>query len=80
VQFQQGLVMFVLFVCLFVGIKPENPYFASRPGLEVNLLWRPTAPQRSCSIPLKKDFFLKSLDNPLEFVRDPVARVTPLRF
>jgi len=24
-----------LFVCLFVGIKPENPYFASRPGIEV---------------------------------------------
>jgi len=27
-----------LFVCLFVGIKPENLYFASRPGLEVRLL------------------------------------------
>jgi len=23
------------FVCFFVGIKPENPYFASLPGREV---------------------------------------------
>ena len=23
-----------MFVCLFVGIKPENPYFASQRGLE----------------------------------------------
>ena len=27
-----------LFVCLFVGVKPDNLYFASRPGLEVNPL------------------------------------------
>ena len=27
-----------LFVCLFVGIKPQNPYFASRLGLEVKPL------------------------------------------
>ena len=25
----------ILFVFLFVGTKPENPYFASRPGLEI---------------------------------------------
>ena len=24
------------FVCFFVVMKPENPYFASRPGIEVN--------------------------------------------
>jgi len=27
-----------LFVCLFVGIKPQSPYFASRLGLEVKPL------------------------------------------
>jgi len=69
-----------LFVCLFVGIKPENPCFASRPGPKVNPLCLPTAPQGSCSIQLKKELFLKFLDTPLEFVRDPVARVTSLRF
>ena len=26
------------FVCLFVVNKPENPYFASRPGLEIKPL------------------------------------------
>jgi len=29
---------FCLFVCLFVVIKSENPYFVSRSGLEVNPL------------------------------------------
>jgi len=33
INVDSGLWMFVLFVCLFVVIKPENPYFASRPGL-----------------------------------------------
>jgi len=27
-----------LFVCLFISIKPKNPYFASRFGLEVKHL------------------------------------------
>jgi len=30
--------LLVLFVCLFVVIKPKNPCFASRPGLEVKPL------------------------------------------
>jgi len=31
-------VFFTFFVCLFVCIKPENPYFASHGGLKVNPL------------------------------------------
>ena len=42
------------FVFLFVGIKPENPYFASRPGLEVKLLGvYPLEPRRSSCGPIK---------------------------
>jgi len=42
--------MFVCFVCLFVVIKPENPYFASRLGLEVTPLGvYPLGPRSSSS-------------------------------
>jgi len=37
-----------LFVCLFFIMKPDNPYFASRFGLEVNPLGvYPLGPRRS---------------------------------
>jgi len=41
---------FFVFVCLFVVIKPENPYFASRLGLEVTPLGvYPLGPRSSSS-------------------------------
>jgi len=48
-------VCFVLFVCLFVVIKPPNPYFASRPGLEVKPLGvYPLMPRSSSCGPTTK--------------------------
>jgi len=45
---------FCLFVCLFVVIKPGNPYFASRLGLEVKCLGvYPFGPRSSSSGPTK---------------------------
>jgi len=35
-MYSRFVCLFVSFVCLFFVIKPENPYFASRFGLEVN--------------------------------------------
>jgi len=53
--FRTNLLFFCLFVCLFVGgIKPENPYFASRHGLEVNPLGvYPPGPRSSSCGPTK---------------------------
>jgi len=43
-----------LFVCLFISIKPKNPDFASRPGLEVKLLGvYPLGPRNSSRGPTK---------------------------
>jgi len=33
-----GEIVFRFVFCLFVGIKPQNPYVASSPGLEVKPL------------------------------------------
>ena len=44
-----------LVVCLFVAIKPENPYFATRPGLKVNPLGiYPLGPRSSSCGPKKR--------------------------
>jgi len=43
-----------LFFCLFVVIQPENPFFASRPGLEVKPLGvYPLGPRSSSCSPIK---------------------------
>jgi len=48
------VLLFCSFVCLFIVIKPENPYFNSRLGLEVNPLGEyPLGPRNSSCGPTK---------------------------
>jgi len=50
-----GWLGIVCLFCLFVGINPENPHFASRSGLEVNPLGvYPLGPRSSSCGPTKK--------------------------
>ena len=51
----EQLIVFVFFVCLFVGIKPGNPYryFDSRPGLQALGVYYPLGPRSSSCGPTK---------------------------